>query len=421
MKTEVHTFRASTLQEALHLVRQRLGPRAAVIATRPVRRWGVFPTRCVEVQATCDVAAQQRGMQGPGERAIDGEAETAVPPANRTVRPDQDRAPVEEERRQARPRSIEARAPAAAYAQRGGSFMDAAPPHSAGSAAAEEEGSAPHRLPPAMLEMMIDLTEHGVPPEAARRLLQESFQRCDPAQRNDPWMVRAAVHGALTRTLSTGGAVHPRADTGRPTVIALVGPTGVGKTTTLAKIAAAARFDMGMRVGMVSLDTFRMGAVDQLRQYAELISAPLEVATDHAQVQSALDRLQNQDLVLIDTAGRAPRDRTQHRRLAELLARAQPDSVQLVLSASAAPQHARASLQAFGCVSPTHLVVTKLDEAVQFGAWLPLLTECGLPISYLTSGQRVPEDIVVATPRRVGRELLGLEHAAQDLEVHRHA
>ncbi len=419
MNPEVHTFRAASLQEALQMVRQQLGPRAAVIATRPVRRWGVFPTRCIEVQAACGVATPPRG--DGASVSIDGSTDAQVPGAHRPSP-----AGPSEPREGGSERYTTGRAAEEAVPR---TIVDAQtetrpgmPDDRPGDGQTYwEEGAIPDRLPPAMLELMVDLTDHGVPASDARRLLQEAFRRCDPSQRNDPWMIRVAVHGALVRRLSAGGAVHRREDTGRPTVVALIGPTGVGKTTTLAKIAATARFDMGMRVGMVSLDTFRMGAIDQLRQYAELISAPLEVATEPDQLRSAVARLQNEDLVLIDTAGRAPRDRGQHRRLADLLARAQPDSTQLVLSASSSPQHARASLEEFRCVSPTHLIVTKLDEAVGFGAWLPLLAHTRLPISYLTGGQRVPEDIVVATPRRVARELLGLERAAPGMEVERDA
>jgi flagellar biosynthesis protein FlhF len=190
-------------------------------------------------------------------------------------------------------------------------------------------------------------------------------------------------------------------------VVALVGPTGVGKTTTLAKLAAGFHFDQGTTVGFVTLDTFRLGAVDQLQKYADLLGAPCEVVSAPDQMLPALDRLSHCQLILIDTAGRSPRDGAQLDALNDFLRVAAPSQIHLVLSAASAQSHAQMALEQFAAVHPTHLLLTKLDESTCLGSWYRLLSSGTWPLSYLTTGQHVPEDILVANRRRVASLILG--------------
>ncbi|GIW97184.1 MAG: flagellar biosynthesis protein FlhF [Pirellulaceae bacterium] len=421
MEPQVFTFRANSLQEALQMVRRELGTDAAVVASRRVRKWGFLPFTAVEVQATRDVAVrrpeQLQAAAGevaeppPGREhvvrtfpeAVGGDAATAIPLTDVRTMPT---APSE-------PHSIDGRRPpvrARGERQAPGEVLPPRPSASSSPGVALlQTADGEQRLSPAALELLLDLTEYGLPADQARELLARALARCAPHQQSDPWMLRVAIHQTVAATLYTGGAIEKGTDDGSPQIAAVVGPTGVGKTTTLAKIAASARYDLGLRVAFLSLDTFRMGAVDQLRQYAELISAPLEVAIDPPQVREALQRLRSFDVVLIDTAGRAPRDQRQLTALRHMLEAAQPTMTHLVLSACTSVQHAEQSMERFATTGPTHLIVTKLDEAEAFGQWVPLLSQGRLPVSYLTTGQGVPDDIVVATPRRLSRELLGLE------------
>jgi flagellar biosynthesis protein FlhF len=176
-------------------------------------------------------------------------------------------------------------------------------------------------------------------------------------------------------------------------VVALVGPTGVGKTTTIAKLAAHYRLREKCRVGLVTVDTYRIAAVEQLKTYAEIMDVPLEVVATPLQMRDALQRLSGLDLVLIDTAGRSPRDAVRLAELRRLLAESQADEVHLVLSAVAGADTIDVACEAFSTVGASALILTKLDEAVSLD-WLPaLVARHRLPLSYTTSGQNVPDDI----------------------------
>lgn len=262
-----------------------------------------------------------------------------------------------------------------------------------------------------MLEVQSDLLTSGVKQRLASSLLMEADGSLDAAQRDDVWAIRGRIGQLVAAKLKVSGSIDLKnVDRAGPMVVALVGSTGVGKTTTLAKIAAGFRFDLGCRVGLITMDTFRLGAVDQLLQYAELISAPLEVVSSPEQVAQALDRLSECDLVLLDTAGRAPRDAEQLAELRKFLGIARPQATHLVVSATSSTAYVEETLRHFSQLSPTNLLITKLDEAVAFGSWLQLLHNCPLPISYLTTGQHVPQDIAVASSRRITSLLLGTNH-----------
>jgi flagellar biosynthesis protein FlhF len=193
-------------------------------------------------------------------------------------------------------------------------------------------------------------------------------------------------------------------------VVALVGPTGVGKTTTLAKLAANFRLRDGLRMGLVTVDTYRVAAVEQLRTYAEIIDLPMKVVTSPRDMRRALDELQGLDLVLIDTAGRSPRDDLKIQELKSLLAEARVDEVHLVLSLVASARSLEATAEKCAPAGPTSMILTKLDEAVGMGLLMSVARRVPLPVSYLTTGQDVPDDIEPAQARRMARLVLGEEN-----------
>ncbi|MHC1745217.1 MAG: hypothetical protein AB9873_19620 [Syntrophobacteraceae bacterium] len=184
-------------------------------------------------------------------------------------------------------------------------------------------------------------------------------------------------------------------------VFTFVGPTGVGKTTTLAKLAAHVRLKRGLRVGLISLDTYRIGAVDQLRTYANILGVALMVAQNKTEFGKALASLNNQDVVLVDTIGKNFLAQEQVLDLQQTFA--DTDNVHhfLVLGATAKDEDLKQTVQHFRPLNVQSLIFTKLDETSSHGCVINQLLRFPHAVSYFGTGQRVPEDIELATQKRL--------------------
>ena len=182
----------------------------------------------------------------------------------------------------------------------------------------------------------------------------------------------------------------------RPTVVVLIGPTGVGKTTTIAKLAANFALFEGKSVGLITIDTYRIAAVEQLKTYAEIINLPIEVVYTVGEFKKALSKLGDKDLILVDTAGRSQKNKHHIKELKQFLAGRNPDETHLVLSANTKLDDLLETAEAFQAVSYNRLIITKLDETNELDNIIEFLNKINIPISYVTTGQSVPEDIEVA-------------------------
>ena len=254
------------------------------------------------------------------------------------------------------------------------------------------------------------LYEHDVPAGVARALVL----RCERSVETPPRervSVRERLEALLRASVGFGDAALSA-----QRVIALVGATGVGKTTTIAKLAARDALVHRRRVALVSLDDHRVGGAEHLARYADLIGIPFEVASDAASLRAALAGMSRADRIYVDTAGRAPREVDAHAELASRLAAGAPGvAVALCVAAASRSTELRAMLAAAsvgrlaegpGVLRPRALIVTKLDEAVLVGAAITCAATSGLPIAWLTTGQRVPEDLELATAERLACALM---------------
>jgi len=396
--TLIQTFRASSMQEALQAVRRTLGPDAAVLQAREVRsRW--FPwwssPRQIEVTASSEIAvpsrfperlerpepsagATPRGPQLPGRDVAGG---PSTPPAHATDFRLQFREQLKHEVA-ALPSLVEQlcnptpRTPQAVW-------------------------------PEALTRVYSELRAAEVADEFAQELIERVRQAASHRDLHDPVLLKARVARLLEAAFRVCGPIQIAPAETR--VVALVGPTGVGKTTTVAKLAAHYRLREQRRVGLITVDTYRIAAVEQLRTYAEIMDLPLEVVSTPREARAAIERLSGLDLILVDTAGRSPQDVVKIQELKATLAEAHADEVHLVLSAVASAASLQTSAAQFVAAGATALLVTKLDEATGLGQVLSVVRSSRLPISYVTHGQDVPDDIEPAESRALTRRLLGVD------------
>jgi len=228
------------------------------------------------------------------------------------------------------------------------------------------------------------LEASGIDPEFAREVA-----RSQPSSGR-----RGATVDSLRRTLADRLAPLVAHDESYAPVEVFIGPPGAGKTTTIAKIAAQERARHGKRLGLVAADGFRVGAVEQLRLYADILGSPLLVARDPGELEDVLEDARRP--LLLDTAGRSPSDAASRDMLRVLTGRSDVRT-HLVLAASTPCDVARRIFDRFEDARPSRIVLTKLDEAESLAALLPVLREWQLPVSYLGTGQNVPEDLQRAT------------------------
>lgn len=193
----------------------------------------------------------------------------------------------------------------------------------------------------------------------------------------------------------------------KPTVAIFVGPTGVGKTTTLAKIAANFLLNYKKSVGLITADTYRIAAVEQLKIYAEILGIPISVIYSPAEIQEAIAAYSDRDLVLIDTAGRSHNNKQQFEELKSLVEHSGADEIYLVLSAVSSMRSMREILQNYSFLKEFKLIFTKIDEAPTTGIILNTRHITGKKLSYITNGQSVPDDIEIANTERLTKNLMG--------------
>jgi len=358
------SFRGADLQEALSAVKATLGPNALIEGTRRVTngRNGALSQQYVEV-----TAAPPQGLKWPFA-------------------------------------SREARAPELPLQQR----PAMAPPGEQRSLRTKSKYGSVLGLDGKEVERELN---------SLRAMLEELNQQRPPRERALTLLHAKGIEGALARELASGAAKHAKKGKAhlneflrtrlaerlsvsgslmqgsQRTLIACMGPTGAGKTTTLAKLAARARLDLGRSVGVITLDTFRVGAIEQWQRYAALMGIPFQVASDRSSFRRALAEI-TADIVLVDTAGRSTAASSWT--LPDCLAGTTDELAKhalLVLPAWLRASDVVKVGDLYQVPAPTEVVITKLDETAEAGGVMHAALPSNIPIAYLCNGPRVPEDI----------------------------
>jgi flagellar biosynthesis protein FlhF len=424
---DIKTFRAKSMRDALEQVRRELGPAAAVLHAREVnagplrrivfgRQYEVAASVEVDVPSRLPIGArsEERGASGDGTGGW-GLGAGAESDGSFNVGCHVDSGEGEQSSFLA-PRSSLLETPQAHLeADYRSRYRDDFRRQMAGhldelqamvEKLCDRANSAPaHDLPESLFRAFTDMIEAEIDETIARELIDEIRADGDERTIADAGLVKARIARLLESEIKVSGPIKTDAD--RCRVVALVGPTGVGKTTTIAKLAANYRLREKLRVGLITVDTYRVAAVEQLRTYADIIDLPMEVVATPREMREAVNRMSHLDLVLMDTAGRSPRDEVKIQELKSMLGEAEPDEVHLVLGSTAGAKSLVSMAEQFACVGTTAVLLTKLDEAHSLGHLVSLVRGCDLPISYLTDGQNVPDDIRVAERREFAGMLLG--------------
>lgn len=422
-------FEALSLQEALHAVKAELGPDAVIVSSRRIQKsgglFGLLSQTVIEVTAAVDRSTHATEAQPAVtlDRSLQALLRNPSPPASPSVEsPAAKKEPTFSEQLKVAtvldPVTQHLHDMKEEIQRLRESQKD--PEQALGPLRQELEGlrivvgevlgsqmqKRVEGLPGGLLEDYQALVSHGVEPPLAHQLLRSVVETLGTVGSGNREAVTNLLRERMEEMLVVSNLSISR-QYGKK-IIMLVGPTGVGKTTTIAKLAGLAREQNTQRkTVLITLDTYRVAAVEQLRVFAKILKIPLEVAVSQQDFLGCLGRHQEADLILIDTAGRSPKDQAGHDELMTMTREACKIETHLVLAAPVAESVQLDTIRRYQSLPIQNIIMTKLDETPRYGSMYNLLSHAGIPVSYLSAGQRVPEDLDVATRQRLVNLVLG--------------
>ena len=399
----LQTFKASTMAEALAQVKSQMGTSAVILHTRTYHRhrWlGLRRQEIVEITAGQGLRVQERTPRRQavvaGGPSIGGRigAYQAAPSA-----------PVARSLPEAGRQLLESPAGQSAAMMGLSKEMSDLKQMVKDLVTQTRQTKAP-QVPEDLFDYYTQLIQNQVAEEIASEVIKTLQKSVRPEHFQQPDYIREKLADQLEKLLPSSGPIVRTKTTG-PHVVALIGPTGVGKTTTLAKLAANLKLREKHRVGLITMDTYRIAAIDQLKKYADILGSPLRAVGSPEELREAIRSMSECEFVLIDTAGRSPNDTMKLNELKTFLAAAEPDEVHLVVSTTASQACVELAIARFADVRVDKIIFTKLDEAAHVGVVLNVVRKVNKSLSYITTGQDVPDDIEVGRGRRLAQLILG--------------
>lgn len=367
---QVKKFRATSMKEALDQIKKELGPDALIIESRKVRRKGIvgfFQQPQIEVTAVLERKSSSEPIFFPKKQPVIKE-------------------PILDEETK---KEIEKLKEMVEIIKKETALTTL-------TTTTKKESTSSSMEP--LNKIKNRLTSRGMSLEAVDIILRDLI--LEGVDLNSVQAIEEGLRKSLIKSIpieNVEDSSFKNQNTTTPKVIFLVGTTGVGKTTTIAKLAAKYHLLDGKKVGLITIDTYRIAAVEQLKTYAEIINIPLEVAFDSTDYQKALRRFDDMDIVFVDTAGRSQHNLIQVRELSEFIETKKPNEIHLVISATSKLEDCKSIIAAFMPLGVTHIIYSKADETIEHGSLFDLIRVAKVPVSFVANGQRVPEDLQVGS------------------------
>lgn len=446
----VKTFEAVDMSEALRKVKAELGPDAMIISSKKERRGGIlgfFSKEVVQVTAGIDMAPRQqapnpyREAQEQNISAKEMMESSMLAPLARELKDLRERVEVLTRKEAAAKAQAESQATPATPSEKvvPSTPVDSVPKtiqkqdleemkkllfktlaaKEAGEGVTQSEKAEVLAAKPAkqaagaeggkggfkgsLRVVMGELHRKGLERSAVRTVMEQ----VEPEAKKGGTVesIRSFLPQAFKKVIKCAGPLAFKKNS--PRIIALVGPTGVGKTTTIAKLAANYALRENHRAALITIDNFRVGAVEQLKTYSRIMGVPVEVATTPAELEAAIELHSDKDLILIDTAGRSHKDNEKIEELRSFLESRFAIEIHLCLAATTRDRELQEVVERFGVLPISRVIFTKLDESESYGGIVNAHLRTKFPLSYFTTGQRVPEDLEIATPGKLAGLVLG--------------
>lgn len=402
---KVRQFRARTMQEALNRVKSEMGREAVLLYTRRFRvggLFGLFGQEMVEVTAAVDEDKGEVAATAATAPMITRVAEFAPAIATAGTATGGSRTAATGTVMPFTPRAAEPRPPVADDGL--GTQLETVKEMVSQVIRRLDGGDPVDGYPECLKRMFNSLLDAETEEDLAKEIVAKIAELTKRAEFDNAGAVR--ILGTYLERMFGRAEPIDAGISGRR-ICALIGPTGVGKTTTIAKLAANLSLIEKKKVALITADTYRIAAVEQLKTYGDIIGVPVEVVFTPKELKTAIEMHRDADIILVDTAGRSHKNEMQISELKGFLDAGMPTETYLVIAVNTSLRDAREALRCYEKVGFDRLVFTKLDETSHFGLMLNLTAQARKPMSYFTTGQNVPDDIEVASPQRIARLILG--------------
>ncbi len=411
-------YRVNTIQEALQQIKKDLGPDAVIVSTRQVKessgKFGLFGKTMLEVTAAKDAKPAPPPLKKPMPEPIKPAVSPIPAPIAAKVtalETKQVLAPIQEEIQELKSMIQSMQQKPSVEKKTIGHLQQELSEvkrliHSFAAENAQMRDSNLHENLLALYQQMVFA---GLEEKFAKRLVAEAQKNIPPEELENFLYVKIFIARMAMKIVKTTNGIEKEGHKQR--VIALIGPTGVGKTTTLAKMASEQKMKYGRSVGLVTLDTYRVGAIEHLRSYAKIMQIPFDVVANKQELEQVISRSVDLDVILIDTGGRSQRDFEQ---MTELHAMIDDPRFENYLTLSTTTKDAEMSeiTRRFGEIPIEGVIFTKLDESTTCGCIFNHAIRFKKPVAFLTTGQQVPDDIEPASKERLVDLLLNISGSA---------